>query len=145
MIALIQRVTEASVTVEGKLISSIESGLLVLWGIEKSDTEQQADQLVQKVLSYRVFSDENNKMNLSLKDTQKQLLIVPQFTLAAQTTKGLRPSFSTAAPPSEAKRLFNYAVDVAKKAHPQTQLGQFGADMQVKLVNDGPVTFWLHI
>lgn len=145
MIALLQRVTEASVTVDGQQIASISNGLMVLFGIEQGDDEDVAQRLVDKLLKYRVFSDDEDKMNLSLKDTKGQLLLVPQFTLAANTQKGLRPSFSSAAHPTEGERLFKYAVNWAKNAHSDVQTGKFGADMKVMLVNDGPVTFWLQV
>lgn len=144
MIALIQRVSQAKVDVEGTTIGSINQGLLVLLGVQAGDTTTQADALLKKVLSYRVFADDDGKMNLSLLDIGGELLVVSQFTLAANTGKGLRPSFSSAAAPNEAKDLYDYFVE---QATPQlhTQTGEFGADMQVSLTNDGPVTFWLEV
>ncbi len=143
MLALIQRVTSASVSVSNGVIGSINNGLMLLLGIEKQDTEQQADRLLQKVLAYRVFSDADGKMNLSLRDVQGGLLIVSQFTLAASTDKGLRPSFSSAKPPAEAEQLYEYFLNSAQAEHAVVASGRFGADMQVALVNDGPVTFLL--
>ncbi|NVK23044.1 MAG: D-tyrosyl-tRNA(Tyr) deacylase [Kangiellaceae bacterium] len=145
MIALIQRVFESKVVVEGQIIGKIDQGLMVLLGVEKEDTQQIADKLLQKLLKYRVFSDDNEKMNLSLKDIGGGLLLVPQFTLAADTNSGLRPSFSTAAAPDIGKALFKYFVERAQKEYHTVETGQFGADMQVHLVNDGPVTFKLQI
>jgi D-aminoacyl-tRNA deacylase len=143
MIGLLQRVTTASVVVAQQTIAQIDSGLLVLIGVERDDTEQQAERLLQRLLAYRVFHDNENKMNLSLTDTGGGLLLVPQFTLPADTRKGNRPSFSAAAPPAQGKALFHYLCDQAKQRHPIVATGQFGANMQVSLVNDGPVTFWL--
>ena len=145
MIALLQRVTEASVDVEGQCIASIEKGLLVLLGVEKTDDEAIAERLIDKVLKYRVFADADDKMNLSLLDIKGGLLIVPQFTLAASTEKGLRPGFSSSAPPAMAKQLFDKSVSLAEKSTSVVEKGQFGADMKVSLVNDGPVTFWIQI
>jgi D-tyrosyl-tRNA(Tyr) deacylase len=145
MIGLLQRVTEASVRVDGKVVGQINHGLLVLIGIEKSDTEAQADRLLARLLGYRVFPDNDGKMNLSLKEIGGGLLLVPQFTLPADTKKGMRPSFSSAASPENGSRLFNYLVASAKSAHANVETGLFGADMQVSLVNDGPVTFWLQV
>lgn len=143
MLALIQRVSSASVSVEGAVIGSINQGLLVLLGIEKADTEQHADKLLKKVLAYRVFADEAGKMNLGVQDVKGGLLVVSQFTLAADTDKGLRPSFSSAKPPAEAEQLYEYFLKSARTAHPIVGAGKFGADMKVSLVNDGPVTFLL--
>ncbi len=145
MIALLQRVTEASVEVDGAQIAAISRGLMVLLGVEKGDDEGVVQRLVDKLLKYRVFSDTEDKMNLSVQDIQGQLLLVPQFTLAANTNKGLRPSFSSAASPPEGVRLFDRFVSMAKQSNCQVQTGQFGADMKVSLVNDGPVTFWLQV
>ena len=145
MIALIQRVIRASVTVENNTIGQINKGLLAMIGVEKRDGPRQATRLVERLTGYRVFSDAEGKMNLSLSDYQGELLLVPQFTLAANTSKGMRPSFSAAAAPADGERLFNYLVDEARRTGLVTQTGQFGADMQVSLVNDGPVTFWLHV
>lgn len=143
MKALIQRVTTASVTVEGQVIGAIDHGLMALIGVEKGDSEANADKLLHKLLNYRVFSDEAGKMNHNLQQAQGGLLLVSQFTLAADTRKGLRPGFSSAAPPEEGERLFDYLVARAQQAGPTVATGQFGADMQVALVNDGPVTFML--
>ncbi|WP_445010999.1 D-aminoacyl-tRNA deacylase [Vreelandella stevensii] len=143
MKALIQRVTTASVTVEGQVIGAIDHGLMALIGVEKGDSEANADKLLHKLLHYRVFSDEAGKMNHNLQQAQGGLLLVSQFTLAADTRKGLRPGFSSAAPPEEGERLFDYLVARARQAGPPVATGQFGADMQVALVNDGPVTFML--
>ncbi len=143
MIALIQRVTHANVMVNQKVIGQIDQGILALIGVQKSDEKAQADRLLQKLLSYRIFADPQQRMNLSLKDIEGGLLLVPQFTLAADTKKGTRPGFSTAATPKDAKHLFEYFSEQAKLHYPQVALGEFGADMQVSLCNDGPVTFWL--
>ncbi len=145
MIGLLQRVSSASVTVNNQTIALIEQGLLVLIGIEKQDTEAQADRLIDRLLGYRVFSDRDGKMNLSLTDIQGELLLVPQFTLPADTQKGMRPSFSSAASPQLGEQLFDYMLTQAKKKYTNVASGQFGADMQVTLTNDGPVTFWLQI
>ena len=143
MISLLQRVSEASVTVGNQEIGRIGKGLLILLCAEKNDTEKEADILLSRLLGYRVFSDENDKMNLSVSAIGGELLIVPQFTLAADTKSGTRPSFSPAAPPNIGKKLFDYFVAQAKGKLPGIQTGQFGADMKVSLTNDGPVTFWL--
>jgi D-tyrosyl-tRNA(Tyr) deacylase len=143
MLGLIQRVTQASVTVAGETCGAIGPGLLLLLGVEKDDTEAEADRLLKKVLAYRVFSDAEGKMNLSLSDVRGGLLVVSQFTLAAATDKGLRPSFSSAKPPAEAERLYEYFLSQARALHHDVGAGRFGADMQVGLVNDGPVTFLL--
>lgn len=145
MIALLQRVIEASVSVEGQCIGRIARGLMVLLCAERGDTEKEADALLNKLLGYRVFADAEGKMNLSLAQAQGGLLLVPQFTLAADTRSGTRPSFTPAAPPAEASRLFDYALSRARAAHAPVESGRFGADMQVALVNDGPVTFWLQV
>ena len=145
MIGLLQCVTEASVSVEDEVIGSIGPGLMVLVGIEKEDTEQQANRLLERLLGYRVFADAEDKMNLSLSDIEGGLLLVPQFTLPADTRKGARPSFSAAAPPAQGKKLFDYLVAQAKQTYSKVQTGRFGADMKVALVNDGPVTFWLQV
>lgn len=143
MIGLLQRVREASVTVEGETIARIGAGLLVLVGVQAGDGEGQAGRLLQRLLGYRVFPDAQNRMNLSLRDTGGGLLLVPQFTLAADTRSGTRPGFSTAAAPALAHALFAQLVEAARAQHPDVGSGRFGADMQVALVNDGPVTFWL--
>ena len=143
MIALVQRVSEARVEVDGKIVGAIGRGILALVGVERGDTKAQAERLVEKVLGYRIFPDEAGKMNLSLLDIRGELLAVPQFTLAADTKSGTRAGFSTATPPDEGMRLFDLFAGISKKKIPQTKTGQFGADMKVILVNDGPVTFWL--
>jgi len=145
MIGLLQRVSAASVKVNNQTIGEIEQGLLVLVGVERGDTQAQADRLLERLLSYRVFADDDDKMNLSLKDVQGGLLLVPQFTLVADTQKGARPSFSRAASPADGQRLFDYFYTQAQRQHAQVAGGRFGADMQVSLVNDGPVTFWLQV
>ena len=143
MIGLIQRVSRASVDVSGVRIASINQGLLVLLGVEKGDDEQKANKLLHKILAYRVFEDAGQKMNLSVRDVEGEVLLVPQFTLAADTQSGMRPGFSAAAPPEEGEHWFNYMSDRCKSELGKVELGQFGADMQVELINDGPVTFWL--
>jgi D-tyrosyl-tRNA(Tyr) deacylase len=143
MIALLQRVTQANVVVDGETIGAINAGLMVLVCAERHDTEKDAEQLLTQLLSYRVFSDEAGKMNRSVTDVQGGLLLVPQFTLAADTQSGTRPSFTPAAPPELGKQLFDYFVAQARNKHAVVETGQFGADMQVSLTNDGPVTFWL--
>ena len=145
MIGLLQRVTSASVVVASETIGEIGCGLLVLVGVEKGDTQAQADRLLERLLGYRVFADADDKMNLSLRDTGGGLLLVPQFTLAADTRKGARPSFSSAAAPEDGKKLFEYFLKQAQDAHSDVASGQFGADMQVSLTNDGPVTFWIKV
>ncbi len=145
MIALIQRVSEASVASAGETLGAIGPGLLALVAVERGDGEPEARRLAEKVVSYRVFADAAGKMNLSLKDTGGALLAVPQFTLAADTDSGLRPSFSSAASPEDGKRLFETFLREAKELVQKTASGRFGADMQVRLVNDGPVTFWLRV
>ena len=145
MIALLQRVSEASVKVDGNIVGSIDQGLMVLVCAERGDTEKQADALLNRLLGYRVFYDQEGKMNLSVTAVNGGLLLVPQFTLAADTKSGTRPSFSPAASPEEGKRLFDYFVQQAKAKLPQVETGVFGADMKVALVNDGPVTFWLQV
>jgi len=145
MIGLLQRVSRASVTVENEEVGAIGRGLLVLVGVEREDTEAQAERLLERLLGYRVFPDTDGKMNLSLNDIHGGLLLVPQFTLAADTRKGMRPSFSCAAAPEQGRTLFDHLVLRARAQHPTVATGRFGADMQVALVNDGPVTFWLQI
>ncbi|HWT72879.1 MAG TPA: D-aminoacyl-tRNA deacylase [Oxalicibacterium sp.] len=145
MIALLQRVTQASVTVDGHAIGAIEAGLMVLLCAERGDGEKEADALLSKLLAYRVFADDAGKMNRSVAEVQGGLLLVPQFTLAADTQSGTRPSFTPAAAPEAARRLFDYFVDAARGRHAHVATGEFGADMQVALVNDGPVTFWLQV
>lgn len=143
MIGLLQRVTEASVQVSGQTVAEIGRGLLVLVGVERRDDETKAERLLQRVLDYRVFPDNQGRMNLSLREVGGGLLLVPQFTLAADTGRGARPSFSSAAPPSAGQRLFDYLCALAEASHQPLSRGVFGADMQVELINDGPVTFWL--
>lgn len=143
MIGLLQRVNEARVEVAGETVGAVGRGLLVLVGVQKGDDETRAGRLLERLLGYRVFPDETGRMNRSLRDVQGDLLLVPQFTLAADTKKGTRASFTSAAPPDEGRRLFGHLVERAKTTHPRVQTGRFGADMQVSLVNDGPVTFWL--
>jgi len=143
MKALIQRVRQARVEVADEVVGSIDQGLLVLVGVEREDDRARADKLLHKLLRYRVFSDENGKMNRSLSDVSGGLLLVSQFTLAADTGSGLRPSFSTAAPPALGEELYNYLVVQARLQHAKVACGRFGADMQVYRQNDGPVTFLL--
>ena len=145
MIALLQRVREASVTVGGGRVADIRRGLLGFIGVEQGDAEPQADRLLERVLAYRVFPDAEGKMNLDLSQVQGGLLLVPQFTLAADTRKGNRPSFTPAASTEEGARLFRYICVSAASLHAPVAAGVFGADMQVALVNDGPVTFWLQV
>lgn len=145
MIALIQRVLNASVTVEGQTVGKIGPGLLVLLGVEQDDNEQKAQRLCERVLGYRIFGDENDKMNLNVQQAGGSLLVVSQFTLVADTQKGMRPSFSRGAVPQEADRLYRYFVEQCQERGIETQTGEFAADMQVALVNDGPVTFWLQV
>ena len=143
MIGLLQRVSEARVAVDGRVVGEIGAGLLALVGVERGDSKAQVDRLLERLLGYRVFADPEGKMNLSLRETSGGLLLVPQFTLAADTHKGMRPSFTPAAPPAEGERLFDYLVEQAARQHTLVATGRFGAHMQVSLVNDGPVTFWL--
>jgi len=143
MIALLQRVSEASVHVNGNLVGQIDRGILALIGVQRDDSERQADRLLQRMLAYRIFPDDNDRMNLNLHQVGGGLLLVPQFTLAADTNSGNRPSFTPAAPPAEGERLFHYLVTQARTKIENFATGEFGADMQVSLVNDGPVTFWL--
>jgi D-tyrosyl-tRNA(Tyr) deacylase len=145
VIALLQRVSSASVMVDGDLVGAIGAGLMVLVCAERNDSEREADALLAKLLAYRVFSDDAGKMNRSVTDVGGALLLVPQFTLAADTRSGTRPSFTPAAPPDEGRRLFDYFVERARRQHGPAETGRFGADMKVSLTNDGPVTFWLQI
>ena len=145
MIGLIQRVSHASVEVAGQQIATIDQGILLFLGIEKNDSTQQADKLLSKVMQYRIFANADDKMNLNLQQIKGGLLIVPQFTLPADTRKGSRPSFTPAAPPELGASLFAYFCQQAKQQHHNVGCGQFGADMQVSLINDGPVTFWLQV
>jgi len=143
MLTIIQRVTQANVVVNNITLGKIEQGLMALVAIEKEDSEKEAKRLLERILNYRIFADENDKMNLSLRDIQGGLLIIPQFTLAANTQSGNRPSFSTAASPEKGLSLYNHFSDLARQIYPSTQFGEFGADMKVSLTNDGPVTFTL--
>lgn len=145
MIALLQRVSGAHVTVGGEVIGAIDRGLVALVGVEQGDDEARADRLLERLLGYRVFADAAGKMNLSVRDVAGGLLLVPQFTLAADTAKGPRPSFTLAAAPEVGRRLFEYLIAQAARRHSPVQAGRFGADMQVTLTNDGPVTFWLQV
>jgi D-tyrosyl-tRNA(Tyr) deacylase len=143
VIGLLQRVLGASVDIDGGRIASIGPGLLVLVGVRPADDETAAFRLLTRLLQYRIFADTAGKMNLDLAQARGELLLVPQFTLAADTHKGLRPGFSTAAPPEQGRRLFDTLVQEARRQHPRVESGVFGAHMQVSLTNDGPVTFWL--
>ncbi|MEM7404012.1 MAG: D-aminoacyl-tRNA deacylase [Pseudomonadota bacterium] len=145
MIGLLQRVTEAAVRVDGDVVGSIANGLLVLVGVQRGDGTAQADRLLERLLGYRVFEDEAGKMNRSLIDTGGGLLLVSQFTLPADTRKGMRPSFTPAATPDEGLRLYDYLVNRAVSQHRDVATGTFGAHMQISLTNDGPVTFWLEV
>lgn len=145
MIGLLQRVSCSAVSVGGVEVGRIGPGLAVLLGIQRGDAEREADRLLQRILSYRVFADEAGRMNRSLSDVGGGLLLVPQFTLAADTRKGTRASFSAAATPAEGQRLFGYVCARAAELHSQVAWGRFAADMQVMLINDGPVTFWLEV
>lgn len=144
MIALIQRVSDAAVRVDGEVVGEIEQGLLVLLGVEKGDDEAKAKRLMERVTTYRVFEDENGKMNLNVKQVEGKVLVVSQFTLPADTKKGTRAGFSRGAHPEDAERLYNYFSDQCESVLP-TERGRFAADMKVSLVNDGPVTFWLQV
>src|SRR4029079_11429969 len=144
-IGLLQRVTHAEVRVEDRIAGAIKAGLMVLVAVERGDTEQQADRLLERLLTYRVFPDAQGRMNRSLQDVGGGLLLVSQFTLAADTRKGTRPGFSPAAEPQEGRRLFEYIVSRARERHSVVETGEFGAHMQVTLTNDGPVTFWLQV
>ena len=143
MLTIIQRVTSAKVVVENKTIGQINQGILALIAIEKEDGEKEANRLIERILNYRIFADEKDKMNLSLRDIEGDLLVVPQFTLAADTRSGNRPSFSCAATPEKGRDIFNYFSEQVIKTYPTTEFGAFGADMKVSLTNDGPVTFTL--
>ncbi|CAJ1766520.1 D-aminoacyl-tRNA deacylase [Aeromonas veronii] len=145
MIALIQRVSKASVTVEGEVTGAIGQGLLVLLGVEQGDDEAKADKLLHRVSGYRIFPDQEGKMNLNVSQIGGSLLVVSQFTLAADTKRGMRPSFSCGAHPSEAERLYDYFVAKAAASGIPTETGRFAADMKVALVNEGPTTFWLQV
>ncbi|MGZ8191943.1 MAG: D-aminoacyl-tRNA deacylase [Methylobacter sp.] len=143
MITIIQRVTTAKVTIENQDIGKIDAGIMALVAVEKEDTQKDAERLLERILNYRIFADSNDRMNLSLRDINGGLLLVPQFTLAADTQKGNRPGFTSAAPPEKGRQLFEYLQHIARTTYPNVELGRFGADMQVSLVNDGPVTFIL--
>ena len=143
MIGLLQRISQAAVTVNGKITGAIGRGILVFVGIEHGDDAAKADRLLERLLGYRVFPDAEGKMNQSVQDIGGGLLLVPQFTLAADTRKGMRASFTPAASPQEGERLFGYLLAQARRQHAAVESGIFGADMQVTLTNDGPVTFWL--
>lgn len=143
MITIIQRVTTAKVTINNQDIGKIDTGIMALVAVEKADTEKDAQRLLERILNYRIFADSDDRMNLSLRDINGGLLLIPQFTLAADTQKGNRPSFISAAPPEKGKELFDYLQQLAKQTYANVEFGQFGADMQVSLVNNGPVTFTL--
>ncbi len=145
MIGLLQRVRTARVDVDGKTVATIGQGLLVFVGVERDDDESRAERLLERLLGYRVFPDAAGKMNLSVADVGGGVLLVPQFTLAADTNKGMRPSFTPAATPEQGRRLFEYLVNRARAQHAPVESGVFGTDMQVTLTNDGPVTFWLRV
>jgi len=145
MIALLQRVTSASVVVAGTVIAEASAGVLVFLAVQQQDTETQAVKLQQRLLAYRIFADEQNKMNKNVREVNGDILVVPQFTLAANTDKGLRPNFSNAASPEHGRQLFDYFLDKLNSEYDRVSSGKFAADMQVHLVNDGPVTFWLEI
>lgn len=145
MISIIQRVAESSVSIDDNLVGAIGQGILALVAVEKTDSVKQADRLLERILNYRIFADDAGKMNLSLRDIEGGLLIVPQFTLAADTEKGNRPSFASAASPEKGRELFGYFRRQASEIYPSAQFGRFGADMQISLINDGPVTFTLRV
>jgi D-tyrosyl-tRNA(Tyr) deacylase len=145
MIGLIQRVRRAHVEVDGATVGAIDAGLLALVAVQPGDGEAQAQRLLERMLGYRIFADAEGRMNRSLVESGGGLLLVSQFTLAADTKKGMRPGFSTAADPAEAERWFNRLVELARRAHPRVEIGRFGAHMEVHLINDGPVTFWLEV
>lgn len=143
MIALIQRVSRAEVAVAGVPVGRIERGILAFVGVRRGDTETDAERLLERIAGYRIFPDDEGRMNRSLRDVSGELMLVSQFTLAADTRSGMRAGFSTAAPPDEGRRLFDFLVNAARAALPKVATGEFGAHMEVSLVNDGPVTFWL--
>lgn len=145
MIALLQRVTVAEVEIDGQVVARIGPGLAVLIGVSRGDGSREAARLLERLLKFRVFPDAEGRMNLNLGERRGDLLLVPQFTLAADTDRGSRPSFSTAAPPAEARQLFLELVEAARAAHSAVATGEFAADMRLSLVNDGPVTFWLEV
>ena len=143
MIALIQRVVSGKVVVKQNVLGEINQGIVALIGVEKADTEKNAQRLIDRILSYRIFADENDRMNISLQTIQGGLLLVPQFTLVADTKKGTKPSFSAGATPAHGKAMFSEVMRYSREVYFSVETGEFGADMQVHLVNDGPVTFWL--
>jgi D-tyrosyl-tRNA(Tyr) deacylase len=143
MLTIIQRVTTAKVTINNQDIGKIDTGIMALVAVEKDDKQKDAERLLERILNYRIFADSDDRMNLSLRDINGGLLLVPQFTLAADTQKGNRPSFTSAAPPEKGRQLFEYLQHITKTTYLNVKFGQFGADMQVFLVNDGPVTFIL--
>jgi D-tyrosyl-tRNA(Tyr) deacylase len=145
MKALLQRVIKSSVEIDNKIVGEINSGILLFIGIEKNDDEKIAIKMIDKILNYRIFADENDKMNLSVKDTNKEILAISQFTLAADTKSGTRAGFSTAMPPKPAEVLYDYFLDNIKSKHKKIQTGVFGADMQISLINDGPISFILEV
>lgn len=145
MLGLLQRVSQASVTVDGTVVGAINQGILLLLGIQKDDSQATADKLIDKLLAYRIFADAENKMNCNVQQIDGGILVVSQFTLAADTNKGLRPSFSSAAPPAQAQALYDYFVEQLKVKHSEVATGIFAADMKVALTNDGPVTFMLEM
>lgn len=143
MITIIQRVSSAKVSVNKQIIGKIDTGIMALIAVEKTDSLKDADRILERILNYRIFTDLQDRMNLSLRDINGGLLLIPQFTLAADTQKGNRPSFAHAAEPAHGSSMFAYLQQIAKQSYPQVEFGQFGADMQVALINDGPVTFTL--
>jgi len=145
MIALLQRISSAKVEIDNKIVAKAEAGALVFLAVHKKDTERCAEQMQERILAYRMFADEQNKMNKSIREVEGDILVVPQFTLAANTKKGLRPNFSSAAAPDQGKLLFDYFLDKLNVEYARVSSGKFAADMQVHLVNDGPVTFWLEV
>ncbi len=145
MIALLQRVTSASVEIANETVGEIDAGMLVFLAVQKKDVQATADAMLQRILAYRIFADSAGKMNRNITEVEGGILLVPQFTLAADTKKGLRPNFSSAATPDHGKQLFDYFLDKLKAEYVKVSSGKFGADMQVHLVNNGPVTFWLEI
>ena len=145
MIALLQRVSSASVEIAGQLVAEVDAGMLLFLAVQKHDQQKNADQMMQRVLAYRMFADEQGKMNKNIIEVNGSILLVPQFTLAANTKKGLRPNFSAAASPKHGKQLFDYFLDKLTTEYDKVCSGKFAADMQVQLVNNGPVTFWLEL
>ena len=143
MFTIIQRVSYANVVIDNEIVGQIDAGIVALVAVEKADTQKDAERLLERILNYRIFADENDRMNLSLKSINGGLLLIPQFTLAADTKKGCRPSFISAAPPEKGLQLFCYLQSLARNSYDKVEFGQFGADMKVSLLNDGPVTFML--